>query len=79
MAAVKEVAIELEIRQDQAVALGDPATAYRLGMLEACRIISGIGNSYVGIADGDPFLATNQCWREVFDAAGYLQEVAYPV
>ena len=76
MGAVKAMAIELEIRQDQAVALGDAATAYRLGLLEACRIISETANRYVGVADGDPFLATAQCWHEVFDAAGYLRELA---
>ena len=76
MGAVKAMAIELEIRQDEAVALGDPATAYRLGLLEACRLISETGSRYLGISSGDPFLATNQCWREVFEAAGYLREVA---
>jgi hypothetical protein len=70
------MATELQIRQDEAIALGDVGTAYRLGLLEACRIISETGGRYLGVAVGDPFLATNECWREVFDAAGYLREVA---
>jgi hypothetical protein len=76
MGAVKAMAIELEIHQDQAAALGDAATAFRLGMLEACRLIGEVGNRHIGSYDGDPFLAVNDCWRAVFEAANYLREVS---
>ena len=76
MGAVKAMAIELEMHHDEAAALGDAATAFRLGLLEACRIISDTSGRYVGTSTGDPFLATNECWRSVFEAASYLREVS---
>ena len=76
MGAVKAMAIELEIRRDEAVALGNADLAYRLGMLEACRLISETGSRFIETSSVDPFVATSQCWREVYDAASYLREVS---
>ncbi|MGA0200801.1 MAG: hypothetical protein ACO3NK_17090, partial [Prochlorotrichaceae cyanobacterium] len=63
--------------QDEAAALGDPAASYRLGLLEACRLIGQIGDRYVGATGDDPFMAVHQCWKEVYDAARYLGDMAY--
>ena len=75
MGAMKAYAIDLEQRQEQAIDLGDPALAYRLGMYEACRLINEVGGRYLMANDGDPFYAITEAWNSVFDAASYLGEV----
>jgi hypothetical protein len=79
MASVKEMAIELEIRQDQAAALQDSAAAFRLGMLEACRLINE-ASGRITQPDAARTLAAidalNGAWSDVFDGVCYLQEVS---
>ena len=78
MGAMKDLAIELEARQESAVMLGDPAVAYRLGMLEACRLICDVSGRVIKEPDTDPFNAVTDCWKWVFDAACYLKDVSQP-
>jgi hypothetical protein len=74
MGAMKAYAIDLEQRQEQAIDLGDPALAYRLGMYEACRLINAVGCRYLEQGNADPFYAITEAWNSVFDAAKYLGE-----
>ncbi len=83
MGAVKNLAIELEGNMEYAAGLaskfGDATLAYRLGLLEACRIINADQALYVGQYGDDgasPFDALSQAWRSVYDAANYLRDVA---
>jgi len=77
MAAVKEAAIQLEIRQAEAVDLGDPGTAYRLGMYEACRLIHSWQAYYLETGmEADLQEALRNAWRDIYDSAKYLYDVA---
>ena len=78
MGAVKEMAIELEIRQDEAVALQDPSAAFRLGMLQACSMITEVSGRVIHSDESHPdaVQALNQAWEEVFKAVCYLQGVS---
>ena len=72
MGAVKAMAIELERYQHEAMMLSNPAAIYRMGLLEACRLIT----EQSSLALGKPeFLALAQCWEAVYDAVNYLREV----
>jgi hypothetical protein len=78
MGAVKEAAIQLEIRQADAVELGDPGTAYRLGMYEACRLIHQWQTYYLKTgAEADLQEALGNAWRDIYDSAKYLYDVTY--
>ena len=74
MGAVKAMAIELEAGQEEASQVSSTTTAYRLGMLQACRLITQQGNRYVSSSDNS-WQALHETWRTVFDAVEYLREV----
>ena len=76
MASVKDMAIELESNQEMAAALGNPAAAYRLGMLEACRLITDLQASEVRAGKFGEADALNKAWVWVFDAARCLRDMA---
>ena len=84
MGAVKNLAIELEGNMQWAADLasqsGDATLAYRLGLLEACRLIGEDQVRYIGDAglhEGPcPFDVLQSTWRSIFEAADYLREVA---
>ena len=83
MGAVKNLAIELEgnmqYAAEVAAEVGDTALAYRLGLLEACRLIGDDQARYIGQYSSDgpcPFDVLQSAWKSVFEAAGYLKDVA---
>ena len=82
MAAVKEMAIELEIRQDDAAALRDPAAAFRLGMLQACRMINEASGRWVQ-QEHDTLearlgatRALREAWRDIYDGVCHLGQTS---
>ena len=82
MGAVKDLAIELEINMadaaDFAGRYDDPGLAYRLGMLEACRLIAQEQQRYLSAqTDAAPYRVLYDTWANVFDAVEYLREAAY--
>lgn len=82
MGAVKELCIELESNMfdaaERATRLDDPGLAYRLGLLEACRLIAQQQAYYIETrATGTPFQVLHDAWRDVLDSAEYLREAAY--
>lgn len=74
MGAVKALAIELEANAQEAAKIGYPDLAYRLGLLEACRIINELRSGYIGQhrPQEPSFDVLSRAWDEIFDAADYL-------
>ena len=73
MGAVKEMAIELEIKAEEAAAC--PASqAYRLGMLEAARLASETAWAVID-QGGDAFAVAVKSFKEVMDSIDYLRSI----
>lgn len=76
MGAVKEAAIQLESNMMDVAEIASPTRAYRLGMLEACRLITETTKYYLDAEPGTPaWKALHDTWHSVYDAVTYLQEV----
>jgi hypothetical protein len=76
MGAVKQAAIELEMHMEEAASISSTTIAYRLGMIEACRLITETSSYYSKAQPGAPaWEALHQAWLSVRDAVEYLREV----
>lgn len=76
MAAMKEYAIELESNQLEAGELRSSTRAYRMGMLEAARLITESQKYFTECRpDAPAWLALHETWSSVIDAIDYLREV----
>ena len=76
MGAVKEAAIELESNMMEVADITSTTRAYRMGMLEACRLITQTTKYYLEAEPGTPaWKALHDTWYSVYDAVTYLQEV----
>lgn len=74
MGAVKALAIEIEANAQEAQAIGHADLAYRLGLLEACRLLNELRAGYIGRYQPEEasFDVLTRAWNEVFEAAEYL-------
>ena len=76
MAAMKEYALTLEINQAEAGCMLSTTRAYRLGMLEACRLITESLRYYNDSDINVPYYqALHETWDSIYDAITYLREV----
>ena len=76
MGAVKEAAIELESNMMEAASITSTTVAYRLGMIEACRLITESARYYGEVQPNAPaWRVLHDTWASVRDAVEYLREV----